>query len=425
MRVQRGDTAGRLSPGTSSRRDFLYLTGCGLAALLAGCRPVDDPGQETPATGTPPESVPTVTPSPTAEAPPVSLEAKIGQMLMVGFRGLVVDEDHFVVHDIRERHLGGVVLFDYDVPTQRAERNIVSAAQTEALVQSLQALSPTPLLVAIDHEGGLLTRLKEAYGFPPTLSHQALGEIDDLDFTYRQAEEMARTLAGLGINLNLAPVVDLNVNPENPIIAEYERSFSSDPEVVTRHALAFVRAHHQQGVRCTLKHFPGHGSATADSHQGWVDVTETWSPSELAPFSAIIEAGEADAIMTAHVFNAQLDGSDPATLSQAILTGLLRGELGYDGVVISDDLQMGAISAAYGFETAVQKAIEAGVDVLAFANNSVYEEDVVSRAATLIGQLVRDGVIDEVRIDDSYRRICRLKNAWPDATGRRKTRMEW
>jgi beta-N-acetylhexosaminidase len=339
----------------------------------------------------------------------VSLNAKIGQMLMIGFRGLEVNDDHFVVRDIRERNLGGVVLFDYDRSDQSPVRNVESPSQVKALVTSLQAISTTPLLAAIDHEGGILTRLKEEHGFPPTLSHQALGEIDDPAFTGEQAAAMAQTLAELGINLNLAPVVDLNANPNNPIIAKYERSFSADPEVVTRHAIAFIQAHHAHGVRCTLKHFPGHGSSTEDTHAGRVDVTDTWSWDELLPFAYVTEAGLADAIMTAHVFNADFDADDPATLSSKIIGGLLRAELAYDGVVISDDLQMGAIVDHYGFETAMQKAIEADVDILTFANNSVYEKDVVARAVAHVKQLVEEGTISEARIDRSYQRIKRLK----------------
>lgn len=329
-------------------------------------------------------------------------------MLMVGFRGLEVSDNHFIVHDIRERNLGGVVLFDYDVPGQSLVRNIESPSQVKALAASLQAISTTPLLIAIDHEGGTLTRLKEERGFPPTLSHQALGEIDDVDLTREQAATMARTLTELGITLNLAPVVDLNVNPDNSIIGKYERSFSADHQVVTRHAIAFIEAHHEQGVLCAIKHFPGHGSATGDTHEGWVDVTKTWSWGELLPFAHVVEAGLADAIMTAHVFNAGFDADDPATLSYATI-GLLRAKLVYDGVVISDDMQMGAITNHYDLETAIQKAIQAGVDILTFANNSAYEEDIVGRAVTHIRRLVEEGAISETRIDKSYQRIKRLK----------------
>jgi beta-N-acetylhexosaminidase len=338
----------------------------------------------------------------------VSLEVKIGQMLMVGFRGLEVDAGQPIIQDIQERYLGGVVLFDYDVPTGTPSRNIQSPAQVKALVTRLQSFSTIPLLVAIDQEGGKVCRLKEEFGFPPTVSAQALGRLNDLAATYEQATQMAKTLVQLGINLNLAPVVDLATTPNNPI-ASRERSFSADPKLVTAHARQFISAHHTQGVLCTLKHFPGHGSSTGDSHFGLADVTQTWSAAELEPYADMIKAGEADAVMTAHVFNTNLDPEYPATLSKPIITGLLRQGLNYDGVVISDDMQMRAITDHYGFETAIQAAIEVGVDMIAVANNSVYDEDVAARAVALIKQLAHTGKISEARIDESYRRIQRLK----------------
>jgi beta-N-acetylhexosaminidase len=401
-----------ISSSPRSRRDFLRLAVA--TALLAGCSPL--PAGSQPPTAPvpdshrgspPPASAPT---SPAAEPDPAHLDFMIGQMLLVGFRGLEVEGEHFILRDIRERHLGGVVLFDYDVPTQQPVRNIRSPSQVKALIASLASAAATPLLVAIDQEGGIVARLKERHGFPPSVSHQHLGELNNLETTHQQATLLASTLGGLGINLNLAPVVDLCVNPDNPVIARYERCFSADPQTVAGHALQFIQAHHQQGVLCTLKHYPGHGSSTADSHRGLVDVTDTWSRDELEPYARIIRAGQADAIMTAHVFNARLDDQDPATLSPATITGILRQELNYGGVVISDDMQMGAIARYYGFETAIQKAIQAGVDMLAFANNSVYEEDVAERAIQVIRDLVQAGTISQARIEASYRRIQRLKS---------------
>jgi beta-N-acetylhexosaminidase len=348
--------------------------------------------------------------SPGKEVRSANLDFKIGQMLMVGFHGLEVDNGHFIVRDIRERHVGGVVLFDYDVPSQQAVRNVESPSQVKGLIASLKSASANPLLVAIDQEGGTVARLKERHGFPATVSHRHLGQLDDLETTHKQAALIAKTLADLGINLNLAPVVDLCANPDNPIIARYERCFSADPLVVTHQALQFIRAHHEQGGLCALKHFPGHGSSTGDSHLGFTDVTDTWSRVELEPYIRIIGSGQADAIMTAHVFTANLDKQYPATLSQATIKGILRKELNYDGVVISDDMQMGAIINRYGFEVAIRKAIEAGIDILVFANNSVYEEDVARHAIGVIRELVRKGIISEPRIDESYRRIQRLKS---------------
>ncbi|MFH1942214.1 MAG: glycoside hydrolase family 3 N-terminal domain-containing protein [bacterium] len=339
----------------------------------------------------------------------VPIQKKIGQMVMVGFRGLVVDESHPIVKDIRNLHIGGVVLFDIDVKNKSNLRNIQSPAQVKILIASLQAVSDIPLLIAVDYEGGIVNRLKEKYGFPYTVSAQYLGEKNDIALTRKYASEMAETLSRLGINHNLAPVVDLNINPDNPIIGKKERSFSSDPNVVTRHALEFMKALHERGILCTLKHFPGHGSSAEDSHLGMVDVTRSWSPSELEPYATLINAGLADAIMTAHVFHARLDPAFPATLSKPIITGILRKKLQYRGVVMTDDMRMKAISDEYGLETAVRRAVEAGVDILTFANNSELEETMAHRVVTMIQRWIDDGTIEKGRIDESYDRIMRMK----------------
>ncbi len=337
------------------------------------------------------------------------LETRIGQMFMLGFRGLDVHADAPIVRDICERHLGGVVLFDYDVPTKRPVRNIQSPEQIKRLVAALRGYSEIPVFVGIDQEGGRVNRLKEQYGFPPTVSAQYLGQSDQVDVTAKQARITAKTLADLGINLNFAPVVDLETYPENPIVAKVERSFSADPEVVIRHARAWITGHHEHQVLCALKHFPGHGSSRSDTHLGFVDVTDTWITDELRPYADLIGSGFDDMVMTAHIFNAQLDAAFPATLSANVITGILRQQLGYEGVVISDDMQMQAIASRYSLEITIRTALEAGVDILTFGNNLHYQEDILPQAVALIKTLVKTGAISEERIDQSYQRICRLK----------------
>jgi beta-N-acetylhexosaminidase len=347
-----------------------------------------------------------------------ALEDKIGQMLMIGFRGTSVSEGSFIVEDIRKRNLGGVILFDHDVLSKTRGRNIVSGAQVRELVSALQAKAATPLLIAVDQEGGRIARLKERDGFPASVSHSALGQRNDLAYTAEQAGRIASLLAELGINVNLAPDVDLCSNPDNPVIAKLERCFSADPRIVTEHAAAYVKAHRQRGILTALKHFPGHGSSRADSHLGFVDVTETWDKAELEPYAELIKQGLADMVMTAHVFNAKLDPENPATLSPGILDGKLRRGLGFEGVLVSDDMQMGAIVSKYGFETAVRKALEAGTDILIFGNNLGYDERITSRVVELVKKLVHDGALTEERIDQSYRRIMRLKERLQQAQGR-------
>ena len=376
--------------------------------VLAAC------GIERPAAPTPSASAaatPTGTPVPEPTGTPApSLRDRIGQMLLVGFRGLTVEEASEIALDIRDRNLGGILLFDTDQPTHSAVRNVESPAQVTALTGGLQSLARTPLLVAIDEEGGLVARLDQRHGFPPTISAADLGARRYVAFTRQAGKQNAETLASVGVNLNLAPVVDLNVNPSNPIIGSLGRSFSADPAIVTAQAEAFVEGHRMLGVHATLKHFPGHGSSTGDTHLGVVDVTDTWSEVELEPFRNVVKDGLADAVLTAHVFNSELDPEHPATLSQPTITGILRNEIGWDGVVISDDMQMGAIRQAYGYSDALRLAILAGVDVLTIAQQQVYEPGIVESTIDLIEGLVRDGSLTEARIDESYRRIQALKS---------------
>jgi len=340
----------------------------------------------------------------------MTLREKLGQLLLVGFRGCTPAECAAVVRDIREHHVGGVILFDQDMADPgRGRRNIDSPAQVRALVAHLQSQAAIPLLVAIDQEGGRVNRLKADYGFPPSVSHEELGRLDQPAATRRHSALIAHTLAELGINLNLAPVVDLDANPDNPIIKGKGRSFSSDPEAVARHAAEFVKAHRARGVLACAKHFPGHGSAAGDTHLGLVDVTATWHERELVPFRRLIDAGLCDAIMSAHVFNRRLDPERPATLSRAVITGLLREQLGFGGVVISDDMEMKAISSHYGLEQSVLAAIEAGVDVLCFGNNLSYDPGIAGKALAILQRAVTSGLLPEARIDESCQRVLALK----------------
>jgi beta-N-acetylhexosaminidase len=339
------------------------------------------------------------------------LEAKAGQMLLIGFRGLEVDETSPIVRDIQEGRVGGVIIFDYDVALRSPVRNVASPGQLGKLVADLRAASRgTPLFVAIDQEGGRVNRLKERYGFPPTVSQGWLGEQNDPRLTGEYAHRTAKTLSGLGINVNLAPVVDVNVNPNNLVIGKLECSFSEDPHTVAVHAAAVIAAHQTEGVLTALKHFPGHGSSTTDSHLGFTDVTRTWSEKELEPYREILRTTGADMIMTAHVFNARLDPDWPATLSPATMQGLLRDQMGFRGVIISDDMQMQAITDHYDLETALEQTILAGADVIIFGNNLVYDEDIAQKAGEIILNLVREGRVPEWRIHQSYIRIMHLKS---------------
>ncbi len=342
----------------------------------------------------------------------LTLEDKLAQMIMVGFRGARAVPADPIVADVAQRGVGAVVLFNYDVALGSAQRNIESPAQLAHLTADLQAQARIPLLIAADQEGGRVARLDPAHGFAPSLQAQELGERSDPAFTYAQAERMAKELAAAGINHNLAPVVDLNSNPAGPAIGALGRSFSADPAVVIAQAQAFIDAHHAHAITTTLKHFPGHGSAQADSHLGLVDVSNTWQPNELAPYRSLIGQGAVDSVMTAHVFNVRLDPDYPATLSQATINGLLRDELGFSGVVITDDMNMQAVAGQYGFAEAAVLAVQAGADLLAYGNNLVYDPDVAQRALVALLAAVKRGEISEERVEASYVRILALKSKW-------------
>jgi len=350
----------------------------------------------------------TLLPSPTAAMSTPSLDVMIGQMLMAGFRGYDVDKTSSIVSDIRDYHLGGVVLFDYDVALKKPERNIKDPEQVKKLNGDLQSFANIPLFIGVDQEGGRVQRLKEKHGFFETHSAQAIcasGEIKVRTSAYMAGS----TLSASGFNLDFAPVVDVNVNPQSPAIGAIERSFSADPEKVTRCAKLFMEELARSEVLSCLKHFPGHGSAGADSHLGLTDVTKTWSEAELIPYRKLIYTGKVNMIMTAHIFNAKLDSDYPATLSRKIITGILRDELGFDGVVITDDMNMKAITEFYGREEAIRLAIEAGADILLFGNNLVYDPEIVMTAHSIIKELVTTKTISKERIEQSYKRIMRLK----------------
>ncbi len=338
-----------------------------------------------------------------------SLDLKIGQLLMIGFRGVCVSDSSAIIQDIRAGRVGGVILFDYDVLQKQSGRNIQSPRQVKSLCDALRAASKLPLLIAIDEEGGKVNRLKPKYGFRQTVSAAYLGQLNSLDSTRLHAAHTAELLSELGINLNFAPVCDVAVNPHNPVIAKLERSFSRNPDSVALHAARVVEAHRAKGVLTALKHFPGHGSSQSDSHLGFVDVSNTWRQDELVPFQTLISQGNADLVMTAHIFNANWD-TLPATLSKHVIENLLRTALKFDGVVCSDDMQMKAITAHYGLEDALKLALNAGVDMLIFGNNLDYDEHIAQKALTIIKQCVEKNEISTSRIDEAYRRVMCLKS---------------
>lgn len=346
-------------------------------------------------------------PAGTVPANPAALEAaaRLSALLVVGFEGTQGFGNAELERLLCQTHVGGIVLFARNVTSPEQVRRLAHEAR-----DITQACTGRPLLVAVDAEGGRVMRLGPAAGHEATLSHQELGERDDLALTEAEAGRIARMLREAGIGWNLAPVVDVGLNPANPVIVRHGRAFGTTAAQVTAHARAWIRGMRTEGILTTLKHFPGHGSSHADSHVGFVDVTATANRDvELAPYRALIAEGLADSVMTAHVVNRTLDPRHPATLSRATLD-LLRRDLGFDGPVVSDDLRMAAIDRHYGLARAAVLALRAGVDLLLIAEDRLPD----GRSATevvlaALRRALASGTLPAERVAAASRRAGALR----------------
>lgn len=344
-----------------------------------------------------------------AWAQELTLEKRVGQMLMVGFHGIHAPKESQICKDIERYDLGAVILFDYNPVDKNRPKNIASKEQLAALTKELQACSSDgKLLIAVDQEGGKVQRLKSKYGFYgkfPKASDVVKMDQSKIKETYTK---MSEELSSVGINYDLAPVVDLDINKKNHVIHGLGRSFGQDPKMVAAYASTFIDAMHSNGVLTSLKHFPGHGSSVGDTHKGFVDITNLWKEVELEPYRLLKE--KADTVMVAHVFNQKIDPKYPASLSYETITKLLRWRLGYHGVVITDDLQMGAISQKYGVRNTLKLAINAGDDILLIGNQLDPKKTVSTKELVdTIVTLVQSGEVKEESINKAYKRIQGLK----------------
>jgi beta-N-acetylhexosaminidase len=335
------------------------------------------------------------------------LEPRLGQLLLVGFRGTALPGNDELDALLCRARAGGILLFG---------RNVVDGAQVAALTSASAARArecgTPPLLVAVDAEGGRVMRLSPSAGYVATLSHKELGDGNDLALTELEARRIGAMLREAGINWDLAPVVDVGYNPANPVIVGYGRSFSANPALVAAQARAFIAGLRSEGVLSALKHFPGHGSSFADSHLGFVDVTDTADARlELQPYRQLFAERAVDSVMTAHVFNRRLDATYPATLSRHTITGLLRRRLGWSGVVVSDDLRMGAIEQHYGLPEAVVLALDAGVDVLLIAEDHLPDgRSAAIIALNAIRTALQDGRLSVATVEAALARVQHLKS---------------
>lgn len=341
-----------------------------------------------------------------------------GQMLIMGFDGVTLQDNHQIQDAVTKNNLGGILLFDKNLKKPDQPKNISHIDQVKKLTTDLQALSQAraeqeytlPLWICVDYEGGKVNRLKSQYGFPETMTPEAFAQLPE-EKAIVEAKQMAQTLKLAGFNLNFSPLIDLNVNPDNPIIAQLHRSFSHDPLLVEKYATIIAQTLHDENITFCYKHFPGHGSSRGDSHLGIVDVSETWLPEELIPYQNLLKKSfGCDMIMSAHIINRQLDPTGlPASLSYTILTTLLRQEYHYDGLIIADDLQMNAITDAFGLEESIVMAINAGNDLLIVGNQCGDRDYTVEEMIELMVKNIATGNIPQTRILESFERIKRLK----------------
>lgn len=328
----------------------------------------------------------------------MTLDEKIGQMLVAGVNGTQMDEPTKKL--IQTHKVGGFIFFSDHL--KRPEQTVRFLNQ----LKDANTDNPLPLLLSVDQEGGNVTRLPGGIANFPT--NQKIGNANDPDISYEVGSLLGQELKEFGFNLNFAPVLDVNSNPDNPIIGD--RSFSADPDIVSELGIQTMKGIESQGVISSIKHFPGHGDTSVDSHLALPVVNKSLQELqslELIPFKRAIDDG-ADLVMVAHILLPKLDDTYPSSLSKSVVTELLREKLDYKGVVITDDMTMKAIADNYGMGDAAVQAVKAGSDLILIAHDA-------QKAVTALEALksaVRQGEISEDRIDESVKRIIQLKRSY-------------
>ncbi|MGN7457858.1 beta-N-acetylhexosaminidase [Paenibacillus pasadenensis] len=323
-------------------------------------------------------------------------EEKIGQLLVAGIDGSAPDQA--VARLIEHRQAGGFILF---------RRNMETISSTVSLLNELKKLNRQaggqPLFLGVDEEGGRVTRFPASMTRLPASG--AVGQSGDVDYARAVGKQLAERVKAFGFNVNFAPVLDVNSNPDNPVIGD--RSFGGSPELVAKLGIAELKAHQEAGILGVVKHFPGHGDTAVDSHKQLPVLTHDLSrltKIELAPFEAAIEKGT-DAVMVAHILLPKLDPDWPASLSSSIIGGLLRGKLGFDGLVVSDDMTMGAITDNYDLGDAAVRFVAAGGDLVLVCHDPQQAQLVFAA----LQKAVQNGTVSTRRLNDSIYRILALK----------------
>ena len=328
---------------------------------------------------------------------------RLGQMLIVGFRGTEVDSKHSVIRDLKELNVGGVILYDYDYGLETFNRNIESQDQLLKLSSDLISNASTPPIIVVHQDGSVHSPLDELY--PDALSPFSKSFLQDSASTVSYSRKFAREFMVLGLNTNFNPRLDLKTPTDQ---APVPGILSSDPELVVRQANYILDEYDTEQIFSVPKYFPGY-SSNYNPTDSADNVTDVWTEDFIKPYHVLLAEREIGGIMTAHSFNANIDSVWPGTLSGKTINGLLRDSLGFDGVIISDDLQKPIISSKYDMETAVARAINAGVDILLIGNNFDYDKDIAGRTINTIQKLLKEGRIQKETIEASLSRIDSLK----------------
>ena len=341
-----------------------------------------------------------------------TIKKEIGQLIIAGFRGNSINKNSDIVKYIKDFNIGGVILYDEDLEIGGpGSRNITSPKQLKELTEKLQGYAEKSLLISVDQEGGEVHRLKSLYGFTDTPPWKQIGLLDSERMTRQFSDNIAFDLSKAGINLNFAPVIDLDYG-KGSVISDSSRSFTDDIKKLIRHAEIFIKSHREKGIITSGKHFPGLGSGITDTHEGFTDLTKTWSVKDLQPFNELIKSQELDMIMVSHALDKKLDPILPASLSKKIIKGMLRADLGFDGVVICDDPSMRAISDHYSLKEIFKLMLNAGVDLFCLGNNLIYDNEYIPKSIEAILELIIDKKIKIERIHESIERINVLKRKY-------------
>lgn len=328
----------------------------------------------------------------------MSLDEKIGQLFVVGFDGTSVNDE--LIQLIKDKHVGGVILFS---------KNVESVDQVLDLTNEIKQVNSdnkSPMIISVDEEGGAVSRMPEEFLNLPSSGY--IGKKDDEELSYHVGSVIGDQLRTLGFNMDFAPVLDIYSNPKNTVIGR--RAFGSDSDIVSRLGISAMKGLEDKGIIPVVKHFPGHGDTEVDSHVGLPIVTkdlESLENFEFIPFKKAIE-NDVDAIMVSHILLSQVDNEFPATLSSKVIDGILRKQMGFEKVVVTDDMTMGAIVQNYTLEEATVKSIQAGVDLVLVCFG--YENQINSINA--VKEAVEKGEIPESRIDESVYRILSLKDKY-------------